>query len=58
MASAEIKFKIDENLPLSVAQRFHQSGYNAETVNDEGLRGATDKELIEECNKNKIGIRE
>jgi len=46
-----MKFKIDENLPLEIAKLLTDEGYNAETVGDQGLRGAKDSILIEICKK-------
>ncbi len=37
-----MKFKIDENLPLKLAEALRDSGYEADTVADEGLSGASD----------------
>jgi len=46
-----MKFKIDENLPVEIAKLLTDEGYNAETVGDQGLRGAKDSILIEICKK-------
>ena len=35
-----MKFKIDGNLPVEVAELFRQAGYNAMTVLEENLSGA------------------
>jgi predicted nuclease of predicted toxin-antitoxin system len=44
-----VKFKIDENLPSYCAMLLFEEGYNAETVNQEGLQGCSDQTLIEVC---------
>jgi predicted nuclease of predicted toxin-antitoxin system len=46
-----MKFKIDENLPLEVADLFNQANYNAMTVLEENLSGATDAILASICQK-------
>lgn len=48
MNAQKLKFKIDENLSIEVADVFKQYGYNAETVLSEGLQGSSDevKDLI------------
>lgn len=40
-----MKFKIDENLPTEVAQALRDAGYEADTVEDEGLSGAPDADI-------------
>jgi predicted nuclease of predicted toxin-antitoxin system len=40
-----VKVKLDENLGVSHLQLLRESGYEAERVHEEGLTGATDKEL-------------
>ncbi len=40
-----MKFKLDENLPIETADLFRAAGYEADTVSEEGLSGATDAEL-------------
>ncbi len=42
-------FKRDENLPVEAAQLFTDAGCNASHALDQGLRGATDQELIDKC---------
>jgi len=39
-----MKFKIDENLPVEVAELLRQSGYDALTVLDQQLGGEADDE--------------
>jgi predicted nuclease of predicted toxin-antitoxin system len=46
-----VKFKIDENLPAEAARLLASWGHQAETVNDEGLCGAPDSELLEVCSR-------
>ena len=42
-----MRFKIDENLPVEVAQVIRDSGYEADTVIDERLSGALDRDIAE-----------
>jgi len=42
----DLKFKIDENLPIEAANIFTKSGYDAETVFYEGLKGSPDKKTL------------
>ena len=44
-----MKFKVDENLPIEVAELFTQAGYEAETVYDEDLAGEVDEKLARVC---------
>ena len=37
--SQDLKFKIDENLPVEAANIFTKFGYDAETVFYEGIKG-------------------
>lgn len=49
------QFKTDENLPVEVADLLVQAGYDAKTVNEQLLQGATDSKLIDICkNENRI----
>jgi predicted nuclease of predicted toxin-antitoxin system len=41
-----VKFKLDENLPTELAADLRALGHDAETVLDEGLRGAVDSALV------------
>ncbi|MFN0106353.1 MAG: DUF5615 family PIN-like protein [Bryobacteraceae bacterium] len=43
-----MKFKIDRNLPVEFADLLRQAGYEADTVEDEGLSGAEDA-IVAEC---------
>ena len=42
-----MKFKIEENLPLEVAADLRNLGHDADTVLDEGLRGAKDPAVLD-----------
>ncbi|MBZ0256832.1 DUF5615 family PIN-like protein [bacterium] len=48
-----MKFKLDENLGITIAKIFLDAGYDTETVRQEGLSGASDKKLIQECKEEK-----
>ncbi len=50
-----MQFKIDENLPIELAELLSGAGHDAKTVNDQGLQGKTDLVLMERCdNENRI----
>jgi len=40
-----MRFKVDENLPVEVADLLRAAGHDAATVNDQGLGGAADSDL-------------
>ena len=44
-------FKIDENLPVELADVLRKAGHNAETVHSENLTGADDQQLSDICLK-------
>jgi predicted nuclease of predicted toxin-antitoxin system len=44
-----MKFKIDENLPIEVAEIFRQAVYEAATVHDQNLVGENDHTLALVC---------
>ena len=44
-----IRFKIDENLPQVFIEILHSGGHDAATVLDEGLGGAPDDRILEQC---------
>ena len=44
-----MQFKIDENLPIEIAELLTNAGYNAKTVNDQQLQGVKDPVLIDAC---------
>ena len=41
-----MRFKIDENLPVEVAEALRDLGHEADTVEDEGLAGAVDQAIV------------
>ncbi len=49
MSNPEIRFKIDENLPVEVSHQLLEAGYDAVTVWDEQLHGATDAIISAVC---------
>lgn len=44
-----MKFKIDENLPVEIADLLNQAGQKASTVYDQGLVGAIDENIAKVC---------
>ena len=48
-----IRFKVDEDLPCEIAQRLRSAGYDALTVLEEKLRGASDSKVWEHCRDEK-----
>ena len=42
-----MKFKLDENLPLGLAEDLRRLGHKADTVEVEGLQGAIDPVVVE-----------
>jgi predicted nuclease of predicted toxin-antitoxin system len=42
-----VKFKLDENLPVELATDLRGLGHDADTVTDEGLRGAADPAVVD-----------
>jgi predicted nuclease of predicted toxin-antitoxin system len=44
-----MKFKIDENLPIEVAELLQQTGHDALTVHDQNLVGSSDPKLAAIC---------
>jgi len=44
-----MKFKVDENLPIEVAQLLREAGHDVYSVHDQGLVGAKDQVLAEVC---------
>ena len=44
-----MRFKIDENLPVEVAELLRQSGYDAVTIPEQHLGGSADSEVISVC---------
>jgi predicted nuclease of predicted toxin-antitoxin system len=41
-----MKFKLDENLPLEIADAFRDTGHEIDSVQSEGLTGASDQEIL------------
>jgi predicted nuclease of predicted toxin-antitoxin system len=41
-----VRFKVDENLPAELAEELRVLGYDADTVQDEGLSGRPDTEVV------------
>lgn len=48
-----MKFKIDENLPIEVAELLQQAGYDAMTVLDQHLGGKADVKIASICQAEK-----
>ena len=46
-----MKFKIDENMPVEIADLLRQTGYDATTVLEQGLGGCPDEDLASVCQK-------
>ncbi len=44
-----MKFKVDENLPTEYASILRGAGFEADSVSDEKLSGASDSVLSERC---------
>ena len=44
-----MRFKLDENLPIELAEMFREAGHDAVTVLDQHLVGARDSELASVC---------
>ncbi|MDD2717502.1 MAG: DUF5615 family PIN-like protein [Candidatus Wallbacteria bacterium] len=44
-----MKFKIDENLPVEIADLLIEAGHDAETVPSEQLQGISDSNLLKIC---------
>lgn len=44
-----MKFKIDENLPIEVAQLLQEAGHDVFTVHEQGMVGAKDLALAQVC---------
>lgn len=48
-----MNFKIDENMPVEVAELLKQAGYDAITISEQNLIGTTDTNLANICQKEK-----
>ena len=46
-----MKFKIDENIPLEVAELLRNAGYDSTTVPEQNLSGTSDASLADVCRK-------
>jgi predicted nuclease of predicted toxin-antitoxin system len=46
-----MEFKIDENLPVEIAELLVSAGHDAKTVNNQKLQGVKDPVLIDLCSK-------
>ena len=44
-----MRFKVDENLPIEVAQLLREAGHDVYSVHEQGLVGAKDHVLAEVC---------
>ncbi len=52
----QTKFKVDENLPLDVAELLRQAGYDTLTVHDENLVGTHDSRIASVCQEEKRAL--
>jgi predicted nuclease of predicted toxin-antitoxin system len=43
-----MKFKLDENLPLEIADAFRNAGHEIDSVQSEGLTGSSDLKILEQ----------
>ena len=48
-----MQFKIDENLPVDVADLLRQAGHDAATIWDQNLVGSRDQVIAEICQREK-----
>ena len=46
-----MKFKIDENLPIELAELLSAAGHDAVTVRAEGLQGSDDPVIVGACSQ-------
>jgi predicted nuclease of predicted toxin-antitoxin system len=46
-----MKFKVDENLPIELADLLNEAGHDAVTVHDEKLGGADDDDIAPVCQR-------
>jgi len=46
-----MKFKIDENLPIEIAEMLRPEGYDAATVHDQNMSGETDTKIASVCQR-------
>ena len=46
-----MRFKLDEHLPLQLKHLLTESGHDAVTILDQGMRGATDSQVASACRR-------
>ena len=51
-----MRFKVDENLPVEVAELLRQAGHDATTVTEEHLSGAADTGVASICQREKRAL--
>lgn len=51
-----MKFKLDQNLPAECASLLRKAGFEADTLEDEGLAGAVDTLIAERCRSENRGL--
>ena len=51
-----MNFKVDENLPIEVAEMLRQAGHDALSVHDQNLVGSSDQKLSSICQLEKRAI--
>jgi predicted nuclease of predicted toxin-antitoxin system len=51
-----VKFKVDENLPVEVADRLQQASYDALTVPEQHLSGSPDPEVASVCQEERRAL--
>jgi predicted nuclease of predicted toxin-antitoxin system len=51
-----MRFKIDENLPVALAEMLIHEGHDAFTVNQQRMQGSKDDDLILVCKKEKRAL--
>ncbi len=49
-----MRFKIDENLPVEVAELLREEGHEAETVLEQGLGGRGDPDIASVCQRQSL----
>ncbi len=51
-----MKFKIDENLPIEIAELLREQGHDALTAHEQNLSGKPDDEIAIACNREERAI--
>ena len=51
-----MKFKIDENLPIEIAELLQQAGHDAATVIEQLLGGKADSDIISVCQQEEYAL--